>query len=228
MRYSYFGQESLPILKLGARGPHVVRLQQMLTAAGFSTQGVDGIFGRNTYNAVVAFQKSHGLKSDGIVGPKTWEALMAAPQVASPPPAPAIVLAPPPPAAKPIDMVQQPDGTFAPVSGQKPMLALIAAGAIGLLALAMMTRKKSASSVSEYRAKEKIDCPGPRGRYCRRRVENPAKFDRRSLRTIQSGNVKMVVGCPKGKFHRGQCLVGTRVQTILYPMDSPRCAVCHL
>lgn len=36
---------------------------------------VDGIFGKNTKSAVIAFQKKHGLVQDGIVGPQTLEAL---------------------------------------------------------------------------------------------------------------------------------------------------------
>ena len=32
-------------------------------------QKVDGLFGSQTYNAVIAFQRAHGLKQDGTVGP---------------------------------------------------------------------------------------------------------------------------------------------------------------
>ena len=35
----------------------------------------DGLFGNATHNAVVAFQKSHGLSADGKVGPSTWRAM---------------------------------------------------------------------------------------------------------------------------------------------------------
>lgn len=35
----------------------------------------DGIFGRLTEEAVMAFQRSHGLEADGVVGQKTWAAL---------------------------------------------------------------------------------------------------------------------------------------------------------
>lgn len=33
----------------------------------------DGIFGQQTYNATIEFQKARGLKADGIVGAKTWK-----------------------------------------------------------------------------------------------------------------------------------------------------------
>jgi peptidoglycan hydrolase-like protein with peptidoglycan-binding domain len=64
-------------LSWGSRGSAVSLLQKDLTGLGFNTYGVDGIFGSNTYNAVVKFQKSQGLGADGIVGPKTKAALNA-------------------------------------------------------------------------------------------------------------------------------------------------------
>lgn len=61
-------------LKLGSTGEEVKTLQQKLNITA------DGIFGRNTFAAVRAFQTSHGLTPDGIVGPHTWEYLGFAPQ----------------------------------------------------------------------------------------------------------------------------------------------------
>lgn len=55
----------------------VLLLQEHLRAVGW-TIAVDGDFGPATELAVRQFQTSHpGLKVDGIVGPKTWRALLA-------------------------------------------------------------------------------------------------------------------------------------------------------
>lgn len=53
-------------------GPDVRRLQKKL---GFNVNGADGIFGKMTHEAVVQFQRKHGLLADGIVGKKTADAL---------------------------------------------------------------------------------------------------------------------------------------------------------
>src|ERR687891_1762418 len=37
---------------------------------------IDGLFGRGTENLVRSFQRIRGLRSDGVVGPDTWEALL--------------------------------------------------------------------------------------------------------------------------------------------------------
>ena len=37
----------------------------------------DGYFGPGTEAAVKSFQRKHGMRDDGIVGPKTWDALLA-------------------------------------------------------------------------------------------------------------------------------------------------------
>ncbi len=67
-----------PVLRRGARGEAVRRLQTLLRRHGFSPGAVDGIFGPATEAAVVAFQRAHGLLADGVVGPRTWRALAAA------------------------------------------------------------------------------------------------------------------------------------------------------
>ena len=40
-------------------------MQRLLTAKGFDTQGIDGIIGPNTIQAIRRFQSSHGLTPDG-------------------------------------------------------------------------------------------------------------------------------------------------------------------
>ena len=63
-----------PVLKKGADGKAVERLQKALKAAGHAV-AVDGDFGEATKRVVVAFQAARGLKADGVVGPATWAAL---------------------------------------------------------------------------------------------------------------------------------------------------------
>lgn len=50
-------------------------IQHALTKAGFSTKGADDIFGINTRNAVMAFQRAKRLTIDGEVGPDTAKVL---------------------------------------------------------------------------------------------------------------------------------------------------------
>ena len=63
------------IYKYGSRGDGVRRLQQALCKAGYPMI-CDGIYGVVTLDAVVEFQKQHGLVSDGIVGPATFALLL--------------------------------------------------------------------------------------------------------------------------------------------------------
>src|SRR5262245_42993937 len=62
-------------LRLGSRGPDVVRFQQAFRARGFNSGAIDGTFDDGTFAAVLAFQKSEWLLADGIVGPRTAAAL---------------------------------------------------------------------------------------------------------------------------------------------------------
>lgn len=66
----------LPVLRRGAKGDDVARLQTLLNAAG-GTLAVDKDFGQRTHDAVLAFQRRHSLTADGIVGRNTWRALSA-------------------------------------------------------------------------------------------------------------------------------------------------------
>jgi lipoprotein-anchoring transpeptidase ErfK/SrfK len=64
-------------LKVGAKGPEVLALQQRLTALGYWNGKADGKFGGTTQQAVFALQKAAGIGRDGTVGPKTKKALDA-------------------------------------------------------------------------------------------------------------------------------------------------------
>ena len=57
------------------RGDDVMALQTRLIALGFATEREDGILGRNTDDAIRAFQREYGLAEDGLVGPRTLQAL---------------------------------------------------------------------------------------------------------------------------------------------------------
>jgi murein L,D-transpeptidase YcbB/YkuD len=50
-------------------------IQKALQAAGYNIGNIDGKIGSKTREAIMAFQKSNGLNSDGIVGGTTWEKL---------------------------------------------------------------------------------------------------------------------------------------------------------
>ena len=62
-------------VKRGSRGEDVLHLQTRLQALGYDPGKSDGIFGEKTEAAVIRFQQDKGLKPDGIVGAKTWNAI---------------------------------------------------------------------------------------------------------------------------------------------------------
>lgn len=65
------------ILKKGSVGNGVFALQKKLNDLGYDCGNPDGIFGKDTQAAVRSFQKDHKLTVDGVVGPKTWDAIFA-------------------------------------------------------------------------------------------------------------------------------------------------------
>lgn len=62
---------SYALSKLGSTGDEVKRVQKKLKELGFYGGSVDGIYGSATKSGVTKFQKSVGIASDGIAGPKT-------------------------------------------------------------------------------------------------------------------------------------------------------------
>lgn len=64
-----------PILRRGAKGNAVYRLQQRLGSLGFLAIGPDGDFGELTEKAVKAAQQKYKLEADGVVGGATWNAI---------------------------------------------------------------------------------------------------------------------------------------------------------
>lgn len=84
-----------PLLKVGTTGTLVEELQKKLVSLGLNPGPVDGIFGEQTEEALLGFQKSRGLEPNGTVGPETRAALDL-----QPPPAPAT-----PPPSGPISEV---------------------------------------------------------------------------------------------------------------------------
>ncbi|MCL2313300.1 MAG: peptidoglycan-binding protein [Firmicutes bacterium] len=66
----------MQLLRKGSRGDAVRSLQALLNSRGANLT-VDGIFGTLTENSVIAFQLQNGLKTDGIVGEKTWGKLLS-------------------------------------------------------------------------------------------------------------------------------------------------------
>ncbi len=66
------------LLSGGSRGAEVKRLQQRLRALGYLTGNPDGVFGKQTVNAVSDFQKRNKLTQDGVAGERTQRALYSA------------------------------------------------------------------------------------------------------------------------------------------------------
>jgi len=55
--------------------PSVRQIQAALTNAGYNPGRIDGRMGRQTKDAIKAFQKANNLRADGKVGKETWELL---------------------------------------------------------------------------------------------------------------------------------------------------------
>lgn len=63
------------VLRQGASGGEVKELQRRLKQWGYYDGAVDGVYGKQTVEAVKYFQRKNGLTPDGIAGRSTFEAL---------------------------------------------------------------------------------------------------------------------------------------------------------
>jgi N-acetylmuramoyl-L-alanine amidase len=68
----------LPPLRLGSTGPAVRALETHLGKLRYALRGVDGLYGRDTYEAILAFQKARGLSRTGSVTRDVWTRLRRA------------------------------------------------------------------------------------------------------------------------------------------------------
>lgn len=64
-----------PLVKEGNKGVYVAVLQDALNTLGYNAGAIDGIFGKNTKNAVLKYQRANKLAADGIVGCNTWKSI---------------------------------------------------------------------------------------------------------------------------------------------------------
>lgn len=65
-------------LKPGDHGAQVKKLQRALKRLGYGAGAADGVYGAATQAALVRFQKASALTADGVLGPKTLQALKRA------------------------------------------------------------------------------------------------------------------------------------------------------
>jgi peptidoglycan hydrolase-like protein with peptidoglycan-binding domain len=67
---------SLPQVNYGDSGQYVLGLQLALRAKGYTQLTGTGTYAQNTLSAVQDYQRKHGINPSGIVGSKTWHALV--------------------------------------------------------------------------------------------------------------------------------------------------------
>lgn len=65
----------MPVYKLGSTSAEVMKIQAVLRKIGYDIKTIDGIYGRETEEAVRNFQINNGLTPDGIIGPATYRVI---------------------------------------------------------------------------------------------------------------------------------------------------------
>jgi hypothetical protein len=78
VRKALTAQVVQPSLALGARGPSVLALERRLSELHYALRGADSLYGYDTFEAIVAFQKVNGLPRTGRVEPWLWRRLATA------------------------------------------------------------------------------------------------------------------------------------------------------
>jgi hypothetical protein len=67
-----------PLLRIGSHGPNVLALKRRLVELGYALPALDSGYGEGTFEAVLAFQKVHGLPRTGIADGRVWNVLARA------------------------------------------------------------------------------------------------------------------------------------------------------
>lgn len=81
--YPYNKAIKTAVYKYGSKGDTVKVIQEKLKRWGYYNDGLDGVYGYQTYTAVKYFQKKNGLTVDGIAGNNTLKAMGINPDTSS-------------------------------------------------------------------------------------------------------------------------------------------------
>lgn len=65
----------LRVIRHGSRGPDVVTLKRHMRHKGLTGFELTPVMGQPAVDALKRFQKKHGMRADGVAGPKTWHKL---------------------------------------------------------------------------------------------------------------------------------------------------------
>ncbi|MBE6719431.1 MAG: spore cortex-lytic enzyme [Ruminococcaceae bacterium] len=70
-RTCFYEESTYALSRYGSTGSEVRSIQTKLKSLGYYKGSVDGIYGTQTKNAVLSFQRNCGITADGIAGPQT-------------------------------------------------------------------------------------------------------------------------------------------------------------